>query len=142
MLVQIHSGQVPKFWEIIKFSALNSDNILEEYRQVYCYNLLQDLLSGKKYCFIGKKDGNVTFVIILSFKVYNDSGMKYLYFNNIYSFFEQDDNAWQEVFIDMGKIAKEAECKAIIGDSSNEKVHSICMDVGATCSSHKYEYYL
>ena len=142
MLVQIHSGQVPKFWEIIKVAALTSDNIKKEYRQVYCYNLLQDLLSGKKSCFIGKKDGNVAFVVLLSFEIMKNSNMKYLHFSNVYSFFTQNNDTIMKVFLDMLKLAKETDCKAIIGESNEPNIHQACMSVGAVCSAHKYEYYL
>ena len=42
----------------------------------------------------------------------------------------------------MGKIAHEADCKAIVGDSNNDRVHEVCLKVGASCISHKYEYQL
>jgi len=142
MLIQIHGNQVPQFWEVIKFAAIQSDDIKEEYQKVYLQNLLYDLLSGKKYCFFSKKENQISFIVIISFSFLEQEQIKYLCFNNIYSFFTQEDSVWQGVFVALSKIATEAECKAIIGNSNNERVHEICLSVGARCSSHTYEYYL
>lgn len=139
MLVQIQAIQVPDFWEVIKFAAVNSDHIEEQHIEYYCLELLQDLLSNKKICFIAQKE---EFVVILEFKVDKMRNMKYLYFNNLYSFKHQTDAIWEEVFSDFYKIAKAADCKAIMGDSNNDKVAEINKNLGTLCLSKKYAYYL
>lgn len=142
MLIQIQSIQIPKFWEVIKFAALNSDDIKEDFVNVYSINLLHDLLSRKKYCYLAQENNQILFVVILEFRVDKIIDMPYVYFNNLYSFKPQNMDIWKEVFFDLRKIAVVNKCKAIIGESSNFRVGEINDLVGASCIAKKYAYYL
>lgn len=142
MLVQIHPIQVPVFWEAIKFASVNSDSVKEEYLEYYCIELLQDLLAGDKVCFIAQEKDEILFVVIITFQVNKMTGMKFLFFNNLYSFKPQEDAVWKNVFIDLHKIAENNSCEAIIGESNNIKINAINMNIGASCISKKYAYYL
>lgn len=142
MLVQIQPIQIPTFWEPIKYATIHSDEIEKEYQEEYFIQLLQDLLSSKIICFVGQSDSAIDFIVLLEFKVEKLKNFKYLYFRNIYSFKPQENKIWQEVFGDLYKIAKNNDCKAIIGDSNNPKIEEINYSVGAKCISKKYAYYL
>ncbi len=142
MLVQIHPTQVPNFWEAIKFAAIKSDGIEEEYVEYYCLELLQDLLSSKKICFVAQEGTEVLFVVLVEFRVDKMRNMKYLYFNNLYSFAAQDEKVWEQVFADFYSIAKAGDCKAIFGDSGNKKIEDMNNTLGTSCISKKYAYYL
>jgi len=142
MLVQIHTKQIPAFWEAIKYAAIRSDDIKEEYWEYYSLELLQDLLAGKKTCFVAQEGNQILFIIIIEFQINKMTGMKFLNFNNLYSFQTQADESWKEVFTDLYKIAVSAECKAIIGDSDNDRIGEINLSVGALCTSKKYIYFL
>jgi len=142
MLIQIQAIQIPAFWEPIKFAAIKSDNIEDEYIEYYCLEILQDLLSSKKICFVVQEEDQILFVVIVEFKIDKMRDMKYLYFNNLYSFSKQNDEIWAQVFADFYSIAKAGKCKAIFGDSNNSKVEAINNTLGTSCVSKKYAYYL
>lgn len=142
MLIQIPCTQIPQFWEIIKFSALSSDNVKEEFVNSYCLTLLQDLLSGKKLCFIAKNDSKVTLVVIMSF--YNDRLTDSLGMNvdNIYAFAVHNADEWKAVVSDAINVAVKAECKIITAESSNRRVGEILKESGVNLISTKYTYYI
>lgn len=142
MLIQIQPIQIPAFWEVIKFAAIKSANIEEEYVEYYSLELLQDLLSSKKICFIAQEEDQILFVVILEFRIDKMRNRKCLYFATLYSFIKQPDSVWEEVFIDFYKIASAADCKAIFGDSNNDKIEEINKKLGTLCISKKYAYYL
>jgi len=142
MLIQIQAVQVPKFWEVIKFAAVKSDGIEDDVMQTYCLTLLQDLLSGKKVCFVGQKEEKISFVVIIEIKFDNLRGYNYLHFLNIYSFFPQDDKIWKEGFTDLYKIALATKSKMIVGESGNDKIDYLAHLIGINVISKKYVYYL
>lgn len=142
MLVQLQSVQIPSFWEVIKFAALQSDKVKEEYQEPYCISLLQDLLSGKKLCFIGQDKGEIGFVFIITFQINLMTGIKCLNLDNLYSFKHQSDENWMEARSDMLKVAVKAECKAVTAESNNVKMSRIADLVGMKEITRKYIYYL
>jgi len=142
MLIQLSSIQVPSFWEVIKFGALESDEVKKEYQGVYCLTLLQDLLSGKKLCFIGKKDNNIVIIFIISFHIDSMTGVRHLYVHNIYSFNHQSKEVWLETFKDMIEVATKAQCKVMTAESKNPRMAEIADYTGVGSTIRKYSFNL
>jgi hypothetical protein len=141
MLIRIHSSQVPQIWETIKFVALQTDNVEQEYQAVYLLDLLQDLLANKKICYIGKDESEkITFMLIITFKIDSITQENFLYLSNLYAFKNQDDELWRQAFTDVTIIAQAAKCKKIIGESNNDRIDQIGHQNGIQCVSKKYEY--
>lgn len=142
MLIQIQAIQIPKFWEVIKFAALNSANIKDEFILYYCIELLQDLLSGKKLCFIGEEDQQIQFVFILSLQQDKMKSYKYMYINNLYSFQKQNTDKWIIVLNDIIKISKKAGCKKVQWDTKNNRIIQLSKEMKSEFLGHLYCYNL
>jgi len=142
MLIQLSSIQIPSFWEVIKFGALESDEVKKEYQGAYCLTLLQDLLSGKKLCFIGKKNNNIVIISIISFYIDSMTGVRHLYIHNVYSFSHQSKEFWLEAFNDMVKVATKAQCKVITAESKNPRMAELANYIGVGSTIRKYSFNL
>ncbi len=142
MLIKIQAIQVPKFWEVIKFSAVKTDGIEEEYQRVYCLTLLQDLLSGKKNCVIAIDNDKIVFVALFSLNVHPMTQIKYLLIGNVYAFEHQSDANWIEIFDDSIKIAKSVDCKVIAVNTTNPRVITLAKRFNFKLFSSKYYCYL
>lgn len=142
MLIQLFPGQVPKFWEVIKFAAIQSDGVKEKDIEVYSYNLLNDLLSSKKQCFIVQQENQISVVILTEFRYDISLNKKYFYFNNLYAFAKNDISFWQIVLSDLHKIAKKNDCNEIVGESGIPRMQEILDFLNVPCVSRKYVYTL
>lgn len=144
-MIKITSTQIPRFWEVIKYCALNSAQIHSKYQTTYCINLLIDLLSGKKECFIVKEDSRISVVVILSF--YNDKYINVtgISIDNIYSFTKNARRFFQEIERDIVKLAEVTNSKFVIIETANkaivESLHNLQSFSKAECGS-KFIYYL
>jgi len=140
MLIQILPIQIPKFWEVVKFAAINSDNIEEKDQEVYSLNLLQNLLSGKKHCYITQKEKQIFFVIIIEFRFDPMIEKNFIYFNNLYSFSAQGFLFWKTILTDLDLIAKNNSCDKFIGEVNNLKMQEILSNFNIPWVSKKFIY--
>jgi len=142
MLVKIPAVQIPAFWEVIKFSAVNADQIAVDKIPSYSIQLLQDLLSDKKSCLIAQEGTKVHFVLIIDIRYDSLRDQKFLFFDNVYSFKSQDLDNWPIYLADILTIAKEAGCNALMGNTKIQSLIDIFMKYGGIHVTNQYAYYL
>jgi hypothetical protein len=141
MLIPITNIQVPTFWEVIKFAALESDGVEEKYHGSYCVNLLYDLLSKKKLCYIAKKDSKISLVFIIYFYKDSITDKVEMAIKNLYTFAPMTKADLEEIKSDMYKIARKAKCRTITGETGNKKLHDLLSIVGVDATRWKYIYF-
>lgn len=142
MLIQIQDVQIPKFWEIIKYSALQSDNVEEKDYNEYCLNLLQDLLGSNKVCFVKTEEDKITFVLIIEIRFNSVRNLKSVYISNLYSFKVQSSATWMNIEKDLTAYAKKQSCYIIETESSNDNIIGIFKHMNVDCVSRKFSKYI
>lgn len=140
MLIQIHSIQIPAYWEIIKYGAVKTDNIQPEDIEDYSLNLLHDLLSNKKSCFVHQVDDNVMLMTIITFMVSDLTKKKSLHMLNLYAFSHQNDEVWINALVDLVAIAKKEGCYKLIAESDNDRIQELAKVIQAKHVRNVYEY--
>ena len=88
----INIGNSLALWESIKYAALDTDDVPDDVRNVYCENLLQDLLADKRSCYVAKRDGKINLIIILSFEMNTLTGTRVMNISNLYSELQTQEN--------------------------------------------------
>lgn len=134
MLVKIEPIQIPACWDMIKYAAKESDGIKEEYQEEYFLNLLQDLLSSIKTCFVGIENNEYTFCVICSFHVEKLMNIKYMLIDNLFSFKPQKNETWQIGWSDLETIAKNNSCEVIGCHTTNDRI----IDIISFCGGELY----
>ena len=126
MIIKLLSIQIPKFWEIIKFTATEADEVDQQELQPYLDELLHNLLSDKAQCFVNL-DEKRTLSSLLITKIMSDkkTGEKYLYLQHLYPFRFVDDSVWGEDMIFIRQFADKEKCSYISFDSRNSKTFEI-----------------
>lgn len=140
MLIELLPDQIPAFWEVIKFAAVQSDGITEKDIEIYSYNLLQDLLSSKKQCFIVQQENQISVIALTEFRYDLLLEKRYLYFSNLYAFVKKEESFWRIILSDLCKIAKKNKCHQIIGESGVTRMQEILSSLNIPCVSRKYIY--
>ncbi len=144
-MIRIVSTQIPKFWEVIKYAALNSAQVYEEYQTTYCVNLLIDLLSGKKECFIVKENSNIAVVLLLSFYIDRYIDKPGIIIDNIYSFTKNARRFFPEIERDLFKLAEVTNSKVAVIETANAAIIESISNLPSFSkaeSGSKFVYYL
>lgn len=140
MLVQIHSIQIPAYWEIIKYGAVKTDEIQEADIEEYSLNLLHDLLSNKKSCFVHQVDDKVMLMTIITFMVEDLTKKKNLHMLNLYAFSHQENDVWINALVDIVAIAKKEGCHKLVAQSNNTRIKELVRVIQANHVRNVYEY--
>lgn len=141
--MHIKAVNIPKVWEVIKHTAVKTDNIQEKNFPVYLTNLLQDLLSGYKQCLIGYDDKfEIISCLIYSIKIEPTTGISYVMLDNLYAFQKQSMEHWQLMWDDMTKIAKKNNCDVIACNTTNPRIEEMFTYYGATLFTKTYYKYV
>jgi len=140
MLIQIHSIQIPAYWEIIKYGAVKTDEIKESDIGEYSLNLLHDLLSNKKSCFIHQVDDKVMLMTIITFTIEDLTKKKNLHMLNLYAFEHQKDEIWINALVDLVAVAKKEGCYKLIAQSGNPRIQELAKVIQADHVRNVYEY--
>jgi thymidylate kinase len=145
-MIRILGIQIPKFWEVIKFIALNSDQIDPKYHDAYCINLLIDLLSGKKQCYIVKNsEGKISIVFILYFYFNKYLDTTVMQVSNAYSFEQKGDVFWRKSEEGFRKIAEQNNVKVVVIETSNKSAIALLNRANTKPSSEpvtRFTYFL
>lgn len=139
MLIQISAVQIPHYWEAIKLASISSDGIPEEFRESYFVALLQDLLSGKRKCFVTEVDGKIGALLLMEFRRDKVRNTKTLFFSNVYSFTQQADETWMQIYLDVQQIAHKENCYSIEGETNNERIKELMRQMGVPMKLVVYE---
>ena len=144
MIIKLIPSQVAEYWELIKFSLVKGDLIGEDHRQVVLNETLQALLSEKAQCFmrLNSETRKVMAVMITRIKVSDRAQEKFLYIQCIFSYQVVKNLEWQEDWNFVSAFARNEDCKYLLADSENPKIHQIMGDLGAQEIFRTFQYSL
>lgn len=88
MMIKLLSTQIPDYWEIIKFTIANVDEVEKMYLPAYLNSILHDLLSDKAQCFfrLDPETRKIYTVVITRIEEDKISGFKTFVMQSVYSF--------------------------------------------------------
>jgi hypothetical protein len=130
MVIRLVSLQVPRFWDIIKYSLQQTERIGIDDSQKKFNNIFAALLSDKAQCFIKHKEGEIKAVMITELAENRIEGSKSLYIRSLYAFSPFELLEWQEYFPLIKDLAKSFDCQSISFNSNHHKLHKVAMDIG------------
>jgi len=122
MAIMLVPDEIPKYWEAIKFAAVNFDLVEEQYRAKYLNRLLYLLLAGKAQCFVRlsaeRKLQMIGITKILTDEIRDE---RTLFAVGLYSFEKVPDEVWKEDVEALKGYAKMNDCKTVTTWSINKK---------------------
>lgn len=130
MLLRIYPTELKHVWEAVKHVMVRISNVDDEHRHLFLLTLLQDLLGGKKLCYIIKDSNTISMVVIVSFNKLDITNEKIMYIHALYAFKHHSKEVWEQVRDDMIALGKKAQCTGNMFVSSNEKLISITKNLG------------
>ena len=144
MIIKLTPPQVSEYWEIIKYSLVKGDLVGDDHRQVVLNETLQALLSEKAQCFLrfNSETRKVMAVMITRIKISDRIQEKFLYIQCIFSYQAVKNPEWQEDWNFVSAFARDEDCKYILADSENPKIHQIMGDLGAQEIFRTFQYSL
>lgn len=123
--------QIPMFWEAIKFTCVQANNVAPEEVPTYCRELLISLLSGKAICMVALDDNKVLLaVLVCRIMVDRFSAKKYLLLQGVYAWEKLNDSIWLQAFELFLEFARLEKCDYITTISNNPKVWSNLAKIG------------
>ena len=141
MTIMLTPDEIPKFWEAIKFAAVNGDFVEEQYRLKYLNKLLYQLLSSKAQCFVRlSSERKLQMVGITKIMTDEVRDERTLFISSLYSFEKVDDSIWLNDFEFVKRFAKASNCKSITTWTMSERVSKICEQVGMKSRFKSYVY--
>lgn len=131
MIIRILSPQIPYFWDAIKTTVKEADEVDDKVLQPYLNELLNALLSDTAQCFV-RLDDNKVLIALLVTRIMVDkvTGEKYLYLQSLYSWQKPEDGIWQRDVQFVMDFAKQQDCKYISCQSRNEAVWDLAERLG------------
>lgn len=128
MMIRLLSTQIPQYWEIIKFTIANVDDVKKQNLMAYLNSILHDLLSDKAQCFfrLNPETREIFTVVITRIDEDKISGDKTFVMQSVYSF-RVADLSTREMERDFLKdFAIERGCSCIVFKSP----HKIAWELG------------
>jgi hypothetical protein len=123
MIIKLLSGQIPTFWEAIKFGATQADEVDEKDLQPYLNELLHALLSDKAQCFVGLDDKrSLVGVLVTRIGIDKITGDKFLFIQSVYTWERLEDSVWKETYDLFSQFALKEQCKYLSFSSRNPAI--------------------
>lgn len=122
---------IPMFWEAIKKTEKDANNIQEDEMSMYMTELLHSLLSSDAQCFI-RLDENRTLEALAVTRILMDKKrcVKYLFVQSLFSWQIRQPDVWQADFDFMLKFAKSKDCQYITCESDNPHAWQLYERIG------------
>ena len=131
MVIKLLPMQIPKFWEHIKYSVANANQLQGEELPLYCNRLLASLLNSYAQCFI-RVDENKQLLAILITRLVGDeiTGKQSLFIESLYSFQRVLDSEWAEDMKIIVEFATANKCNYITTYTQLQRVVDIITPLG------------
>jgi len=122
-IIRIPPIQIPFFWEVIKQTVVQADEVEVKDRPFYFNSLLHSLLNDKSQCFVRlNEEKRLLALMITKIAIDKITGDKSLSIQNLYSWKMVDDKEWQNDFLFFRSFAKKEDCKYVSFESRNPRV--------------------
>jgi hypothetical protein len=131
MIIKLIPKQIPAFWEAIKFTVKNANEVEDRHFQQYCNELLQALLNEKAQCFARLSDERVLEALLITrIQENKQTGERFLYAQSLYSWQVKPLNQWEGDFKFVIDFAKASGCQYISCQSINPRMWEIYERIG------------
>lgn len=122
MAIMLVPDQIPRFWEAIKFAAINAEMVEEKYRDNFLNRLLYLLLSSRAQCFVRlSEDRKLQMIGLTSIQVDPIRDEKTLFAYSLYSFEKVPGEVWIKDLENLKDWAKASGCKTLTAWTNNDK---------------------
>lgn len=134
MIIKLQEDQIGLFWNLIKKSMIESNDIPLEFQQDYGIHKLTKLLSGSLQAWIcyevidGQK--HIKFVLVTSILDEKYHGIRVLNVEAIYGFRLVALDDITELYSGLEEFAKANKCNAVAADYSIPRVKEFLMHLG------------
>lgn len=126
MIIRVLPTQIPKFWELIKFSCVQADEVDKKDFPSYFNSLLCDLLSEKSQCWVRTNEKKeLTALTVTKIVVDKVTGEKSLVMQVVYSWSRGESREWIEDANLLKAFAIKEKCNSMMFTSRNEAVYRI-----------------
>lgn len=131
MIIKVLSSQIPSFWDAIKFTVQQADEVDDKDLQPYLNELLHALLNDTAQCFVHLDENRVLTALLVSrIMVDKITGEKYLFLQSLYSWQRQPDSVWVQDTDFVRQFARNAGCKYLSFTSRNEAMFNLGEKIG------------
>lgn len=143
MIIKLLSVHIPAFWESIKFTVKEADEVDEKDLQPYLNELLHALLNDKAQCFVHLDDERRLTAMLIS-RITEDrvTGDKCMLLQCLYSWQRQPDAVWQQDTDFIRQFAIKTGCKYLSFTSRNEAMFKLGEKIGFTERYRTFEHRL
>ncbi len=130
MLTRVLPIQVPRYWELIKYSLQQTEKVGIDATQAQFNDVFADLLSSKCQCFI-KSDGSIAQAVLLLHVKHNQiTNSDSIHIRSLYVFSTLSPADWEVEFKFLNTLAKDLKCKRITFDTANSKLIHLAKSLG------------
>ncbi len=140
MVYKLFAPQIPMYWEMIKYAAVNAEGIEEENQQRYLNDLYFNLLNGTYQCLVFYNDKEEIVRMCIFYMEYNEIIKKKFFHLKIgYGFQSGSIEEWAESLNELKKLAESLGCQILTGTTANEKLISLAKKIGWKVSTQTFE---
>lgn len=139
MIIQLMPQDIPQFWEAIKFTCKNADEVNEKDFPAYANELLIALLTEKAQCFVRLDDKRILHALVVT-RVYDNklTNEKYLFVQSLYAWTPTGTGEWTSDLDFIVQFAKSAGCAYIKTQSRHERVYTFLRSIGFSEESRTF----
>lgn len=122
---------IPMFWEAIKKTEKEANNIQDIEMPMYMTELLHSLLSSNAQCFIRLSGDRVLEALAITrILVDKKRGVKYLFVQSLFSWQVRQPDTWQADLDFMVRFAKSKDCQYVTCESDNPRAWQLYESIG------------
>lgn len=141
-VIRLLSTDIPRYWELIKFTVAKTNEVHERTFQAFFNELLHALLNNKAQCFVRIGDDNkITTVYVTRILEDKITGGKYILIQSLYSFRPQRGDVRMEELTFMQEFAEAEGCERCVYESNNPRVWKIGEMYGAKEDYRVFSYH-
>ena len=141
MVIKLLPVQIPAFWEAIKFTSTQADEVEKKNRPVYLNRLLHSLLNDKSQCFVRlDNERRLHSVMITNIEVDKISGEETLNLLAYYSWIKINNETWSDDFVFAKNFAVHNQCEQICFSSHNPRICEMSKRFGFKEKSRLFAY--
>lgn len=139
MIYTLTVNDIPFFWEAIKKTVRDADDVQEKDLPSYLTELLHALLSSNAQCFARVSDDGILEALCVTRILFNkQTNEKYLFVQALYSWQVVDPEIWRRDIEFIRQFAEKEGCRYIGCESANHRIWDLCTDIGFVESGRKF----
>jgi hypothetical protein len=133
MINKITSLQIPRVWDVIKFSLSKVEGLTDKISEDRYNFIFAELLNDRAQCFIRVSDDEdrlIKALMITEIIVHPLTKVKNLKIICLYAFGINHTDEWKQDYGFLENFAKSIKCQEVLFESSNLRVIKLAKDLG------------